>query len=804
MAEPLIWLPLNGTLENLGLEDVTLTNSGAAVDTAGKIGSCYSFNGSSHIDTNYIPNFGTGDFTLCAWIYTTQTSGKTYQCILGTKGTAAASAGFAIYWNQSQKKFLWSTADGSASTEIWCSTAMDSFIYDSWHHIAMVRNSSDTNKGYFYVDGTRYEIASVPAIRNIQPTNPIRIGGVNPAATNYYWTGKINDVRVYDVALSAKEIRDISKGLVLHYPLDNGGTKANEMPNSAEMPYGTSDASLGRWRNAGTSTMTKSRVELNNTPIGHCYAFQNAGIQTADDGSCWGIDSFPTDADTDYVISAWGRITNGTEGYIGFNVYSSTYIDGFESVQKNYRVTRLPSDGSWARAWCHVKTNSSTTRNIYIGTTTGDTSVTTQMCAIKLEKGTVPTPWIPGVSEEGYPKEVYDCSGYHNDGKLFNEAQYIQETVRYDLGTQFYDPDVGTYSTNTGAYIRGSLSMTGHEAITICWWGNHTKGYGGNWQGLLSTSNNAEAPVDYTNQTVNQYDQKFQTSNASGTYVTPSANTIMVANEWHHYAMTYNGANVLWYRDGVQMTTNTLTGALASFAYVYINVSKAGGAWRGNNTKMSDFRIYSTALSAADIKELYEVGASVDNKHNMHTYEYVEEGGINLIKEDDAYAYIAGNSTFTKTDESIKIVFNGNGVSGIMVPLIADSAVVGNETVRLSFIYKTNLSDSQFYLMCRTSPNVAISLQFPASESEWSYFSRTITFPDTASRATYTIMFPYTSNSTKWFEIKRNSLVLTKTTTIPSIKKTGVVIQNELYDGEGVTSSIVENGDISANNLIEI
>ena len=41
-----IWLPLNGTLENKGCTDVTIVNNGATVNTAGKIGSCYSFDGS--------------------------------------------------------------------------------------------------------------------------------------------------------------------------------------------------------------------------------------------------------------------------------------------------------------------------------------------------------------------------------------------------------------------------------------------------------------------------------------------------------------------------------------------------------------------------------------------------------------------------------------------------------------------------------------------------------------------------------------------------------------------------------------
>ena len=43
-----IWLPLNGTLENKGVSNINIVNENATINTAGKIGSCYSFNGSGY------------------------------------------------------------------------------------------------------------------------------------------------------------------------------------------------------------------------------------------------------------------------------------------------------------------------------------------------------------------------------------------------------------------------------------------------------------------------------------------------------------------------------------------------------------------------------------------------------------------------------------------------------------------------------------------------------------------------------------------------------------------------------------
>ena len=52
-----IWLPLNGDLTQQGLSNVTITNNGATVDNNGKIGKCYTLNGSSnYIHISNLPN----------------------------------------------------------------------------------------------------------------------------------------------------------------------------------------------------------------------------------------------------------------------------------------------------------------------------------------------------------------------------------------------------------------------------------------------------------------------------------------------------------------------------------------------------------------------------------------------------------------------------------------------------------------------------------------------------------------------------------------------------------------------------
>lgn len=179
----------------------------------------------------------------------------------------------------------------------------------------------------------------------------------------------------------------------------SGIINPNIMPNSYNMPYGSANPATGTWRNAGSSTMTKARVLIQND----MYGFQNVGIQTPNDASCYGIDNFPLLDNTEYVISMYARIVAGTEGYAGYNIYYSDDISGSHTkIDKNYRVTPLTKD--WTRCWLHFKTHGgrSDKRNIYIGITTGETEVTTQMCLIKIEQGSILTPWCPNTGDDLY------------------------------------------------------------------------------------------------------------------------------------------------------------------------------------------------------------------------------------------------------------------------------------------------------------------------------------------------------------------------------------------------------------------
>ena len=85
--------------------------------------------------------------------------------------------------------------------------------------------------------------------------------------------------------------------------------------------------------------------------------------------------------------------------------------------------------------------------------------------------------------------------------------------------------------------------------------------------------------------------------------------------------MTRDASGTKFYIDGTLAFTGT-TGTIPSGTYWI-------GSWSTSSSQnfrgsISDFRLYTTALSAEDIKELYNSSAVIDNKGNVYAYEFKE------------------------------------------------------------------------------------------------------------------------------------------------------------------------------------
>ena len=624
-----VWLPLDGDLRNLGASNVEVTNNGATINDNGKIGKCYYSNNSLLT----FPSFSTTR-SICFWIK----APKTNSTIAMVDYNSYLGFGFNAYGYIIPN--CW--PDSSNQKKMYTST---NFIANEWNHIVLIRDDDFTDV-ILYINGVLQTERSGNNYWGNTIDNCCFFGRSNNSnKMNCY----INDIRIYDHCLSAAEVHEISQGLILHYKLnDNINYGENLIPNSLEMQLGTANATTGTWRLAGSNSMTRSRIAIEDTPDGNGYGFQNSGVQTPNDGSCYGIDSFPLEANTPYVISMWGRIIEGTEGYAGFNVYSSTVTGGsWTKIDKNYYVTPLAPSGGWTKCYMSFQTNAATARNIYIGITTGESSVTTQICNVHIEKGLIAD------------KIVEDSSGYGHNGT-------INSTISYE------NSQGGRYSTQ--AYIGSGTAQSVNTPNIL--FENMLQGTLNIWINRKSTDTNWRVYTffaDSYNWTGNSRDfliigstgsQRVVLDCCSNTYeFTPDLNKwYMCTISWdlvtHTAKMYVNGELKSTKVDDKIDTTYASKHNLHYFGNRYLTNSTYTGDYL-----LSDARIYCTQLLDNDIKMLYNVSMKVDNLQNLHTFNYEEneDSGTKTLTGDIITVEDAASKQLENLVININFIQSGSG-----------------------------------------------------------------------------------------------------------------------------------------------
>ena len=215
-----VWLPLNGTLDNQGLDDVIVTNNGATIDNSGKIGKCYGFdtsNSSLTIDKKAMTNFNS-EASVCFWIKIIDWNTKYatfFQAGLG--GVAWNNYIFGFLRNDGNSNCCFTISNGSSATN--ANYLTPNLNLNEWYHIGLVYKT-----GYclIYINGILYQKYTTNIIPKFSNIKVISLGVANNL-TGYQTKCKLNDVRIYDHALSPLEVKQISQGLILHYPLNNNG-----------------------------------------------------------------------------------------------------------------------------------------------------------------------------------------------------------------------------------------------------------------------------------------------------------------------------------------------------------------------------------------------------------------------------------------------------------------------------------------------------------------------------------------------------------------------------------------------------
>jgi Concanavalin A-like lectin/glucanases superfamily len=281
----------------------TMTNGPTLVN--GKLGQALQFDGSDDSvligDSTSLDTLTT-NFTLSAWI---KRSGSFNNDLIYQSGTQTN------YWalefqpslGNSLTFFERSIDDDAANTPV---------VDSEWHHIAVVKNGDSGNNLVFYLDGKFDGTGSAGSVST--PSGTKRIGGWSEGGNSHVFGGNIDDLRLYNRALNADEIKRLYK---IGATAKLGIAANNDSLQKGLVGWWTFDGkdisgvqAYDRSGNGNRGTMTNG-PRLVSGKLGQGMGFD--GVNDYVD-----IGTGPNLANKSFTIAAWikRQVINGTEDAI--------------------------------------------------------------------------------------------------------------------------------------------------------------------------------------------------------------------------------------------------------------------------------------------------------------------------------------------------------------------------------------------------------------------------------------------------------------------------------------------------------
>ena len=178
--------------------------------TAGKESGGLNFNGKNHYVS--IPTVNNDELSLCAWFNKGAKDTKDKDVILGgyqLKTRHVQNGGFALSFDPSAPdtlEFTLVTQNSKGKRTQKIAGAKIHGSVGSWHHVAGVYDK-ETGKQMLYVDGKLVSTATHPANNVVSPLTRYTVMNIGCSLDSKgYYKGVIDDVRLYNRALSEQEI----------------------------------------------------------------------------------------------------------------------------------------------------------------------------------------------------------------------------------------------------------------------------------------------------------------------------------------------------------------------------------------------------------------------------------------------------------------------------------------------------------------------------------------------------------------------------------------------------------------------
>lgn len=558
-----VWLPLINNVENQGVSNIPIINNGVTFVDKGKIGKCASFN-NNYFSLQNLSNFNT--ISISFWMKPANTNQT--GCLLNYR--TGIGLDLAIFLIQGNIRF-----DAGGQTTF-------NYIYTTdWQHVTVTYDGNIKN---LYVNGILNQSVIInKAISCSATKGTVGASSVNTTSgSDNNYIGLLNDYRIYDHCLSPKEVKEISKGLVLHYPLNS---LVN--PNLVKNSYFCTNM------NTGTVEVVPNVGYVDNTayygsPAYHVFREGQTTIAYSEFQFIFRANKCVPGKQ--YCISFWVK-----KCHSGGN-WGNIILDGlrwFKTDDNTMYTTSItwkdrPSENLlnvWQYASFYFTFPVECTAYAYYYNTVGK-DIDYYISKIKVEEGTISTPWCDyGITNN----IVYDCSGYQNNGTISGSLSCSADSPRYKTSTISID------ESSFSKILCSNLNLPNGQT-TLSFWSKPTN---------KNTEDSSKIEITYSKNRYFTY-INYPYFIHDGDYKYKWKNYWSDGN-WHFVTCLFDGTNTKIYIDGNDISPSTSSDT----SDAKTQLDDLTLLIRGNS--LSDFRVYATALSEEDIKELYNTSCIINS-----------------------------------------------------------------------------------------------------------------------------------------------------------------------------------------------
>jgi hypothetical protein len=628
----------------------TLVNGPTWNPTGGQIGGALVFDGIDdyvNLGTDSSLNFGSSaPFTVAAWVKTTDNYGMivSFRSSTDDGSVIDLSVGYdGGADNPGKAMFLVRQDGGSGYAHVIGGSVNDG----QWHHVAAVRGSGSTIE--LFLDGVSQGTASGAESGGAITTDLRAMGSercwVNDGygtSDQRYLAGTIDDVRIYNHALSTGEIAELAN--ILSY---RGFNEAKAVVDTAtSLPISTPLVNTGDLLIAAVATDEDTSATLS-APSG------------------WTSITSPSSYSSAVTLGAWWKIASATEPAS----YTFTWAGGQQAYGWMMRFTGHNST-SPINGMPSVWGGSSSTPTSPAVTTTVSNCLILRLGAFDgNDVNTLPAPGNPGLSghtaitmdttgscgsvgwwklDETSGLTAADSSGSGNNGTLVNGPTW--NPTGGQIGGALVFDGIDDY-VNLGT--NSSLNFGNSAPFTVAAWVKTTANYGMIVSFRSSTDGGPaiDLAVGYDGGTDNPGKAMIlvrQDGGGGGSYAHVIGGSVN-DGQWHHVAAVRgSGSTIELFLDGISQGTSSDTQSGGSITTDlramgserrWVNDGYGTAVQRYLAGTIDDVRIYGRALSAVEIAALYS-GNTLSGSSSGTV-----SGGAGYIRQSAAGS--SGTSTFT-------------------------------------------------------------------------------------------------------------------------------------------------------------